>query len=247
MGGIFILAALFVALAATPAKVLDIGPVCTLLIGFATIGFVDDYVMPRRSDKRGLGWIPKLTMQIAVGAVYSWQYSFTPESFWAAFWVLFFANAVNFSDGLDALAGSILIIALVPFCLVRPDLALPTIGAILPFLILNAPPAKVFMGDVGALPLGALFGHLFAGSPWQHSAWPWALAVLLILELVMVPMQIASVKLLRRRIFPATPIHHGFEKMGWQESKIVWTFVVSQAVLSAAALSTMQFAAGGTT
>jgi phospho-N-acetylmuramoyl-pentapeptide-transferase len=53
----------------------------------------------------------------------------------------------------------------------------------------------------------------------------------------MVPMQIVAVKTIKRRIFPATPIHHGFEKVGWPESKVLWTFIVAQVVLASAALT----------
>jgi phospho-N-acetylmuramoyl-pentapeptide-transferase len=116
-------------------------------------------------------------------------------------------------------------------------LCLAAIGALIPFLALNAPPAKLFMGDVGALGLGAIVGVCFASSPWRTDVWPWIAYVILILELVLVPVQIASVKLTRKRIFPATPIHHGFEKIGWPESRVLWTFLLAQAIVSVAALS----------
>src|SRR5262249_23321148 len=85
------------------------------------------------------------------------------------FLVLFFSNAYNFADGMDGLAGTILIlfaggVAGIALVYGRIDasaaLCAALIGSIIPFLFLNAPPARVFMGDVGALPIGALLGFV---------------------------------------------------------------------------------------
>jgi phospho-N-acetylmuramoyl-pentapeptide-transferase len=115
--------------------------------------------------------------------------------------------------------------------IVNHILALAIIGSLIPFLFYNAPPASIFMGDVGSLPLGATYGILFSFSDWQQSLWPWIVSSIFIIELVLVPIQIIAVKTIKRRIFPATPIHHAFEVKGWPESKIVWTFILIQVVL----------------
>jgi phospho-N-acetylmuramoyl-pentapeptide-transferase len=240
MGGLFVLAGWAIAIAVSEPSSQS-APIFILLAGFAFIGFVDDFVMPRFTSKRGLGWIPKLALQVATVTLYALWHDFSTASLWASFFVLFFANAINFADGLDLLASTLVILAIVPFVLILIGIemlvGMALVGALLPFAVLNSPPAKLFMGDVGALAIGAVFGHVFASSPWQTAAWPWIVSVILILELIMVPMQIAAVKTIKRRIFPATPIHHGFEKLGWPESKVLWTFIIAQAALSMAAIT----------
>ena len=250
------------------------------LVGaFALIGFVDDYIVPRLiKGKRGLGWIPKLTMQFgaaffavpALGGDFSW-------GFYAlvALVVLFFANAYNFSDGLDGLAGSLglILFGTAGTMALLLHLGAPTLwafaafGAFIPFLILNAPPAKVFMGDVGSLPIGALFGlfvMLLIGptidlwaAEYRYSEFSFAitggvpgsdyfgrldawrsipalviLSLVMIAEIVPVPLQIFWVKVFKRKLFPFTPIHHAFEKKGWPESRVVWTFALVQLALA---------------
>jgi phospho-N-acetylmuramoyl-pentapeptide-transferase len=267
----------------------EIGPLWAwfALVGsFALIGFLDDFAVPRMmKGKRGLGWIPKLILQFgaawfavpAVGAVP--QFTIYLE---LAVIVLFFANAYNFADGLDGLAGGLGVVLFGTLAvwgllihLGEPTLwAFAAVGGLVPFLFLNAPPARVFMGDVGSLPLGALVGAFVAvliapltgvwaveyryGDYWfwiasgmpgsdffdRMDAWRTipALALLclvLIVEIVPVPLQILSVKLLKRRIFPMTPIHHAFEKRGWPESKIVWTFVLAQLALALLAIAVL--------
>ena len=240
MGGIFVIIAVLVSLL---VKTEGSATLVIVVACFAAIGFLDDFVLPRATGKRGLGWMPKLVLEVVVVALA--MFIDSTISAWTAFSILFFANAVNFADGLDALAGSLFIFATIPFIVffTSAGVALPAalgaaaIGALLPFLVLNAPPAKVFMGDVGSLALGAGFGYMFAGSPWQTTAWPWVVALIFIIELALVPIQIVAVKTIKRRVFPATPIHHGFEKIGWPESRIVWLFVVAQVILSSAALT----------
>ncbi len=230
-----------------------------LLLGFGLIGFVDDYVVPKMMvGKRGLGWTPKLAMQIgfAVIAGLVRDRAMAPVDFGIfVFLVLFFSNAYNFSDGLDALAGSLLIgmaialmgLGLLPGAPFRSDLALAMIGAVIPYLALNAPPAKVFMGDVGALPIGALLGLVAAASlpdvASGRTFHPFYIlplvcwAFMMIVELVPVPLQIFWVKVFKKRLFPMTPIHHAFQRAGWPETRIVWMFFLAQIVFSFAALS----------
>jgi phospho-N-acetylmuramoyl-pentapeptide-transferase len=128
-----------------------------LFAGFTLIGFVDDFVVPRMvAGKRGLGWKQKIIMELVVaalasGLLFNWYLGF---GFWLAiFLILFFSNAYNFSDGLDGLAGTLLIalgfglLSLAWHGLLGVDVGIligALLGAIIPFLYLNAPPAKVF-------------------------------------------------------------------------------------------------------
>ena len=229
--------------------------VLALVLFFGAIGFIDDYVVPKvLQGKRGLGWKQKLLLQIGftVGLFYfngqPW-----PTIALGTFMILFFSNAYNFADGMDALAGTIAVMVAIGLGIMAlwadlGHIALhmgALIGAFLPFLFLNAPPAKVFMGDVGALPVGALLGHqmleISLRTPtlsWQLYIVPMSvLAFVLIAELVPVPIQIASVKLTGKRVFPRTPIHHAFQHAGWPETRVVWLFALVQGLCLLISLS----------
>lgn len=240
-----------------------------LTLAFAAIGFIDDFVVPRLlKGKRGLGWKQKIVMQFLAGAFVlpALDVPFTPTNFAIAiFVVLFFSNAYNFADGLDGLAASLGILLFVGLGILGVFLAselpifvsLAAVAGLIVFLFLNAPPAKVFMGDVGSLPIGALLGFevldillrtgiwqasdsVTMGSSLNYSNVALALLILsfmMIVELVPVPLQILSVKLRKKKLFPYTPIHHAFEKAGWPESRVVWIFALVQFLCVAAALS----------
>lgn len=232
-----------------------------LLFGlFTLLGFVDDFVVPRvLKGKRGLGWTQKLAMQIVI-SILAVLVMGRSMPFWEAaagvFSILFFSNAYNFADGLDWLAGMLLVgICLGLFFLGdakgEPQFifAGALLGATIPFLVLNRPPAKIFMGDVGSLPIGATLGVLVANlllphwsimnhsesgeGPFVPGAAPTAALILAVLilsfvmtaELLPPPLQILSVKLRKKRLFPMTPIHHAFQKAGWKETRVVALFV----------------------
>jgi phospho-N-acetylmuramoyl-pentapeptide-transferase len=135
-------------------------------------------------------------------------------------------------------------------------------GAFIPFLFWNAPPAKVFMGDVGSLPIGAFFGACAAKLVLAHSYFQTydpgfvggysygsllvpvlIVSVVMIIELVPVPMQVGYYKLTKKRIFPMTPIHHSFEVKGWPETRVAWSFILFQLLLVVLALAYLS--AGG--
>ena len=152
---------------------ISVFPVFVLLALFALIGFVDDYVVPKMMPgKRGLGWKQKIVMQVfaaAIPLVLGGQTDPKTIGF-GIFLILFFANAYNFSDGLDGLAGTLLIgllvgmIGMVSYVvefgnqsqlMYSPTILFVFLGAVIPFLFWNAPKAKVFMGDVGSLPIAS--------------------------------------------------------------------------------------------
>lgn len=224
-------------------------PLLALLFGFGVIGFIDDYVLPRmKEESRGLSWIPKLILQFGVAWVALVIAGFSGWGLAAAgFLIVAFCNAYNFADGLDGLAGGLMLIlakglavvALLTGLFVEIGPIVFILGlTMLPFLWLNAPPAKVFMGDVGALPLGALLGYVFLmigiGTAGQGGVLLalFVLAGVLIAEILPVPLQILSVKLRKgKRLFPRTPIHHAFQHAGMPETRIVWRFLIVQVVL----------------
>lgn len=235
-----------------------------LVVGlFALIGFIDDFVVPRmQKGKRGLGWKQKLVMQIGgcmailVAGGTSW---FTAGV--GTFVILFMSNAYNFSDGMDALAGSLAVFIAVGIGMIGCHAGLghigvymsAMVGAMIPFLYFNAPPARVFMGDVGALPVGALFGHQLVEIAVRSQSFNWLLyvvpfvilSIVMIVELVPVPIQILSVKLTGKRVFPRTPIHHAFQAAGWPETRVVWLFMLVQVVATIAAVGWVYRIEGG--
>lgn len=171
------------------------------------------------------------------------------------------SNAVNLTDGLDGLAIMPIIIAAACFALISyltgnivfanylqlnyvqsageiAILCASLIGAGLGFLWYNAPPAKVFMGDIGSLSLGALLGSISVIT--KHEIVLGIICGLFVIEAMSVILQVASFKLYGRRIFKMAPIHHHFEKLGWSESTIVMRFWIVAIIFALIALSTLK-------
>ena len=165
----------------------NLGIVLLVFLGYACIGFMDDFLSIRKGNNEGLTAYQKLFMQvlIAIGFFYIYMRSggqtawvvgtlhIDLELGWlyglAILFVLVGAsNAVNLTDGLDGLAGGLSAIAFIAFSLISlsvgfEDIGLFTlilVGSIMGFLIYNTHPAKVFMGDTGSLALGAVMGAI---------------------------------------------------------------------------------------
>ena len=112
------------------------------------------------------------------------------------------------------------------------------IGASLGFLWFNAPPAMVFMGDTGSLALGGALGVTAVAI--KHEIVLAIIGGLFVLEAVSVIVQVASFKLTGKRVFRMAPIHHHFEKKGWQEPTIVIRFWIIAIILALIGLSTLK-------
>ncbi len=175
--------------------------------------------------------------------------------------MVFCSNAVNLTDGLDGLAISVTVVAasaLTAFVyvtghakfaeyldLVRiKDVAELTvlggalIGASLGFLWFNAPPAEVFMGDVGSLGIGGTLGTIAVII--KQEIVLGILGGVFMIEAFSVMLQVASFKLTGKRIFKMSPLHHHFELMGWKESKIVFRFLIAALLFALLSLSTLK-------
>jgi len=171
------------------------------------------------------------------------------------------ANAVNLTDGLDGLAIVPVMIACfslafiaylvgnavfsdylgVPFIPGAGEITIllgAIIGASLGFLWFNAPPAMVFMGDTGSLALGGALGVTAIAI--KHEIVLAIIGGLFVLEAVSVIVQVASFKLTGKRVFRMAPIHHHFEKKGWQEPTIVIRFWIIAIILALIGLSTLK-------
>jgi phospho-N-acetylmuramoyl-pentapeptide-transferase len=171
------------------------------------------------------------------------------------------ANAVNITDGLDGLVSIpavIVAISLAMLCYVagRADyttyLHLPHImgagelavmcaalaGAMLGFLWYNAPPARIFLGDTGSLPVGAMLGGVAVLV--KHEFALMMIGGLFVLETLSVIVQVASFKLTGKRVFKMAPLHHHFEQLGWPESTIVVRFWIISIMLALIGLATLK-------
>lgn len=264
MGGVIIIISITVTSLFFIWRFPKIGPVLFLTLAFGLIGFLDDYlkVVKKRSD--GLYPKQKMALQIVVTAIFclylvnlpgmnlDLRIPFTNGAMWhIGFWaypLLFFAvigtvNGVNFTDGLDGLASSVTVVVALFFTIVSVVLKSETapisaavMGALMGFLLFNAYPAKVFMGDTGSLALGGFV----AGMAYilQMPLFILIVGLVYLVEVLSVIIQVTYFKYTKkkygegRRIFKMTPIHHHFELCGWSETKIVAVFTVITALLA---------------
>ncbi len=177
------------------------------------------------------------------------------------------SNAVNLTDGMDGLASSITFIAMAALTALtyvssdrrwadyldithKPEAAELTVfcgamvGASLGFLWYNAPPAQVFMGDVGSLAIGGALGTVAILTK-QEFLLPFIGGVF-ILEAVSVMLQVSYFKFTRKtggkgkRIFLQAPLHHHFQLSGWKEPKIVFRFIIIAILFALLSLSTLK-------
>jgi phospho-N-acetylmuramoyl-pentapeptide-transferase len=176
-------------------------------------------------------------------------------------------NAVNLTDGLDGLAISVTFIAMTALTAFtylssdarwakyldlthRPEAAELTVfcgalaGASLGFLWFNAPPAEVFMGDVGSLAIGGAIGTI--GVLTKQEFMLLMVGGVFVLEALSVMLQVSVFKMTKstggvgRRVFKMTPLHHHFEMVGWKESKIVFRFLILAILFALLGLSTLK-------
>ena len=166
----------------------------------------------------GLLHIPLLDINLNLGL---WYIPF------ASFIIVLFSNAYNITDGLDGLAGGMLVIALVIFAIIAGgNLDAPLsvfialwIGSLISFLYFNVWPARIFLGDSGALSFGATLAlvGLLTGSIFAL----FLVGGIYLLETASSAVQIFGWKVLKRPIFLIAPVHHIFLARGWEEPKIV--------------------------
>jgi len=214
------------------------------------IGFVDDYCKLLRKQNQGLKGYQKLILQFLFGAcyltamgVFGYMDTLLHIPFTDWYWdmgalyyvlalgmILFVVNSVNLTNGIDGLATTVTFVVfcffvVVSFALYDSGLMLMSsaiVGGLLGFLLFNAHPAKVFMGDTGSLFLGgAVMGAvLMIGEPLIVLL----VGIIYIVEALSVVIQVTSFKLRNKRVFKMSPIHHHFEQCAWSENKIVLVF-----------------------
>ncbi len=219
------------------------------LITVGVLGAIDDWWNVKEiGGKKGIDYAPKMSFLFAFALVaavwFYFQLAYTDfrvpliETFNLGIWIfpviifviLATANAVNITDGLDGLAGGILIQNYAVFgsiAFLREQYFLAIfcgliIACLFAFLWFNVPPAKFFMGDTGSLSLGATLAVI--------AAMTGTMAILLltgfifVIETLSVIIQLISKKFFKKKVFLIAPLHHHFEKIGWSEPQIVMRF-----------------------
>lgn len=231
-------------------------------VGFGVVGFIDDYIKVVKKRSMGFRAWQKMTAQLLITGAYLLYLMSTRVDYgdiivpftngymlnlgwlfvpFMLFFIIGTVNAVNLTDGVDGLSTSVTITVLAFFLFVdmmygfglSPLIAI-SLGALFGFLIYNAHPAALFMGDTGSLALGGLVAAIAV-----HTKLP--LIILLVgfiylAEVISVIIQVGWFKKTGKRVFKMAPIHHHFEELGWKETKIVYVFTIVTVFLCGVAL-----------
>lgn len=283
MGGVAILLTVFIAVFLwTRWDSRFVWIMAAALGGFGLLGFVDD--LSKLLRKRGLSMTLKFLLQVGLSAALVWWIRRDPElgqgfgrlhlpfvdltldlGVWAlptaVLWVVFSSNMVNLTDGLDGLAGGLVMIAALAFMVlayaatnykIASYLGIPFVrgggeltvvagalaGGLVGFLWYNVHPAEIFMGDTGALALGGGLGVLAVLLHKEVTLL--VVGGVFVAEAVSVMVQIVWYRLFRRRVFLMAPLHHHLELKGWPESKVVFRLWILGAMLALVGLSTLK-------
>lgn len=232
-------------------------PLFSLVIA-ALIGLVDDLLGIFRIGPKGGGLtiFQKLILFSLIALIGAWWFYFKlgwdsiripllGEIQLGVFYILVFffiiiatAHSTNLTDGLDGLAGGVMLFAylslgVIAFMQGKYDLATfigIIIGALLAFLWFNIHPARFFMGDTGSMSLGITLGILVMLTNTVFLL-PF-FGFILLIESLSVILQILSKKIRHKKIFLSSPIHHHFEAIGWPEPKITMRFWILSALMS---------------
>lgn len=226
------------------------------LVASAIVGFIDDYLNVRKIGPHGggLNMTQRILLYTVVAGFGAWWFFFKLEfsqihipgccdieiGWWYIPFFMFVivasAFSVNEADGLDGLAGGILLFCFgaytaLAFAMGRVELAMFCAaigGGLLTFLWFNVYPARFFMGDTGAMSLGTTLGVI---AMLTNSALVLPIIALpLVLESGSVIIQVLSKKFRGKKVFLSAPIHHHFEALGWPETKVTMRFWILAAV-----------------
>jgi phospho-N-acetylmuramoyl-pentapeptide-transferase len=259
MGGmLLVVVVMFLAMALRIEDRYTLTPMLAM-VGVAILGAIDDYVNARSGV--GVRGRFKLIWQtvVALLAGFYIQRHFGMDSFnvpfmgevavgglvfvlFVAFVIVGVSNAVNLTDGLDGLAGGVLIFSFVAYLLIslvavpggrpaQPNLAIfcaLIIGALMGFLWFNVHPAQLFMGDAGSLSMGATLAVVAAIT--REIPLLAVVGFVFLAVIMSVVLQVGSYKLRGRRIFRMAPLQHHFELLGWAEEKITVRFWIVSAL-----------------
>lgn len=256
MGGIAILVAFAITSIFFIKNNLDGFVVVLVTLGFGIIGFIDDYIKVVKKRSLGLKAMQKIIGQVVITALFAFYIykkglgtdiliPFTNGKTFDLgiiyFPFLFIAmigsvNGVNLTDGLDGLASGVTLLVAAFFMMVAwaagsgiVTISGAVIGSLLAFLIFNAYPARVFMGDTGSLALGGFVAA--AAFLLKMPVFIVIVGFIYLAESLSVMIQVIYFKRTGKRFFKMAPIHHHFELCGWGETKVVTIFYIATAML----------------
>lgn len=230
-------------------------PIFTL-VATAILGLIDDWLNLRGGKEKGLKVKPKFLWLVLFGIIGGYWFhnklgidlihipgigDFTIGAWYIvlfAFIIVASANAVNITDGLDGLAGGLIVIAFIALGIIAylQGLIILTafcaliVGTTLAFLWFNIPPALFYMGDTGALALGATMG-VIAMLTNSVLILPFV-AFIFVIEALSSLIQLTWKKLFGKKLFIIAPLHHHFEALGWKEEKVVMRFWIVGAFMA---------------
>ena len=236
-----------------------------VFLAYALLGFVDDFKKYKEKNNKGLSILQKLIIQTLIALVFFYIYmrgggeptlriSFLNLNvnlgwFYGLF-ILFLlvgtSNAVNLTDGLDGLAGGLSAIAFLSYGIITwgttwvqgyQEIAIfcfILVGGLLGFLVFNTNPAKIFMGDTGSQALGGALAAVAILT--RHELSLAIIGGVFVVEALSSIIQIFAIRKLHRKVFLMAPIHHHFEKLGWDERDIVKMFWIVGFMLGMAAI-----------
>lgn len=232
-----------------------------VFVSYSIIGFLDDFLSIKKKNNEGLTTYQKLFLQLIVALGFFYLYMqkggqtalvsstlhLNIEMGWFYGVFLLFiligaSNAVNLTDGLDGLAGGLSAISFIAFAIISIAVGFEEIGiftfilvgALFGFLIFNTHPAKIFMGDTGSLALGAVMAAIAILT--HREVTLLVVASVFVAETLSVILQVVWLRLFHKKLFLMTPLHHHFEKLGWQETDIVKLFWVVGLLLTMAGI-----------
>ena len=217
-------------------------------LGYALIGFIDDFLIVVKKNNDGLKPSMKFLLQSVLAVIFYFIYTSVAETtiqipvlgisleLGILYFVLIFfmftaeSNAVNLTDGLDGLCAGTAFIAITPFVIFAllqdySDLAmllLAVSGSLLGYLRFNIHPAKIFMGDTGSLALGGLLAA--SAMILKQELLLIVIGGVFVIELLSVVIQVTYYKRTHKRIFRMAPLHHHFEEGGMNETQMVSMF-----------------------
>ena len=226
-----------------------------VFISYALLGLTDDLLKVKFKNNDGLSISQKLFVQVVIALIFFYIYmqgggntylvitslGININLGWMyGLFILFLlvgsSNAVNLSDGLDGLAGGLSLIAFLSFGIITwgttwvegyQEIAIfcfILVGALLGFLVYNTHPAKVFMGDTGSLSLGATLAAIAILT--KHELSLALIGGVFVIEALSSIIQLISIKKFNKKVFLMAPLHHHFEKLGYEETDIVKGFLI---------------------
>ncbi|MFI3231223.1 MAG: phospho-N-acetylmuramoyl-pentapeptide-transferase, partial [bacterium] len=226
-------------------------------IGYAIIGFIDDYIKVVKKRSLGLKAMQKIIGQLIITCCFLY-YLFEFKNLGTDIFIPFSAgktldlgilfipfffiamigtvNGVNLTDGLDGLATGVTVLVVIFFLFMSLELNTNLthilgagVGALLGFLLFNTHPAKVFMGDTGSLALGGFVASI--AMIMKMPLFIVIVGIIYVLESISVILQVGYFKMTNgKRLFKMAPLHHHYEQCGWKEVKVVSVFYIVTAI-----------------